>query len=220
MNSTQLSVKEEKALAVATVGASLFLAHKLLKNSSRTYDYATFKSGLYFRAFVSLITETKLYRAIENVIDKAPRAGEEHVDPRWLTRILRAKNYISDYTYVTKVEFEPLTHNRGLASYITVMKMTYYPEERQGEEIRPQTLLFKSNSRPSAMSHRLNLLSSYPARESEFLATFGEKIFPEFVPKILYTSSNWFRGEYVVIMEDLRSSATGVNFYFGMFNFV
>lgn len=131
-----------------------------------------------------------------------PTASDPAVRPEWLTQALtQAGEDVKDKS-VTVTNGE-LGDNRGLAGHLARVEYTDGGESK--------SLIVKTN-RVETVQSRYRAIAYCSGREK-----FSYDMFKDapFLPKAIYSGYDSFSGECVIVMEDLKDIATGINLYCG-----
>eukprot|EP00743_Colponemidia_sp_Colp-15_P002356 GILK01002554.1.p1 GENE.GILK01002554.1~~GILK01002554.1.p1 ORF type:complete len:427 (+),score=55.47 GILK01002554.1:78-1358(+) len=127
----------------------------------------------------------------------------------WLTDMLRKNGAIPNSCTVTQAATAPLNENRGFCGDMTRITLTF---SEQVPELCPRTLVVKRLFANSLSTKFTNIMSTW-CREALFYARFQSHV--SNLPRVYHAAGSTFSGDSTVVMEDLGSNSTGVNFFFG-----
>ena len=139
--------------------------------------------------------------------ERPARAGDRVISAKWLNKLMHKKNLIPNDLNVVDVKIEDLTNHRGLVSVINVLRLTYDKESKSALT----TIIMKTYNSDTISARYTNIAGSR-YREAIFYENFRNI---SVKPNIYYAYGSPYTGNCIIFMEDLRSKATGINFYFG-----
>lgn len=166
-----------------------------------------------FKYFIQASVFNWVYNVYLNIWDlicggvRPPRSGDKSVNHKWLNNLLHARKLIPEEISLVDVKIDFLNNNRGLANIIYVLKLAYNKESPN----LLKTLLMKTNNNETIRRRYTNVACG-TYREAFFYDKYSNI---GVLPNIIYSYASPIHGCYIIIMEDLRSESTGVNFYFG-----
>lgn len=137
---------------------------------------------------------------------RPPTPFDSTVSVEWLTDILRGQKVIPNNVRVVEAVIEDLKGNRGLASAIARIVITY---SSNSEAYRKSLILKQLHT-----NNIYNSIFQRQANEALFYEYYGKE-YADLIPRSYYQRA--FLGRMVILLEDLTAAkqGRGVNFFFG-----
>jgi hypothetical protein len=135
--------------------------------------------------------------------------GDTSVSAAWIEKILRADGILPLDIGVATAVLEDLKGNRGLASTMNRVRVTYTGPLAP----LPTALILKTVTVKDFLA-RMRAVFSGSCREARLYREFRREL-GEHLPRVFYARESFLFGDMVIVSEDLSQVSTGVNFYFG-----
>lgn len=143
--------------------------------------------------------------------DRAPMAGEMHVDTAWLTRQLQTAKLIGKEQRVASAVLNDIEANRGLASVVHRVRVTL------GDGAALELILKRSFD---SVDGRKNVIVGCWWREAKFLTSdlaLDETVAP-YTRSVVAASGSALLGEFAILMRDVTKApfeCGGLNYLYG-----
>ncbi|KAL9642556.1 hypothetical protein ABK040_011122 [Willaertia magna] len=156
----------------------------------------------------------------QNSSMNAPSPSNPTVTVEWLNEILSNHENckeLMENNEVKLVESKDLAENRGLTNAIMKrIEITYKKEEENNKTLLPKTLVLKISGNDEQTRRHITQTKMF--REALFYSSEFAKCesTKNIIPVIYYASGNEEKGEFVILMEDLKKEGfVGVNYVCG-----